>query len=34
MEREGGFIGSFDLVIPLTKESLIEVQKYSIIRVL
>ena len=30
MEREGGFIGSFDLVIPLTKESLIEVQKYSI----
>ena len=29
MEREGGFIGSFDLIIPLTKESSQEVHKYS-----
>ena len=29
MEREGGFIGSFDLVIPLTKESSDEACKYS-----
>ena len=29
MEKEGGFIGSFDLVIPLTKESSEEVKKYS-----
>ena len=29
MEREGGFIGSFDLVIPLTKESSEEAYKYS-----
>ena len=29
MEREGGFIGSFDLIIPLTKESSEEVYKYS-----
>ncbi len=29
MEKQGGFIGSFDLVIPLTKESSQEVQKYS-----
>ena len=29
MEKEGGFIGSFDLIIPFTKESLKEVQKYS-----
>ena len=30
MEKEGGFIGSFDLIIPLTKESLKEALKYSI----
>ena len=29
MERGGGFIGSFDLIIPLTKESSEEVYKYS-----
>ena len=29
MEKEGGFIGSFDLVVALTKESLKEVRKYS-----
>ncbi len=29
MEKEGGFIGSFDLVIALTEESLKEVRKYS-----
>ena len=29
MEKEGGFIGSFDLIIPLTKESLVEAYKYS-----
>ena len=29
MEKEGGFIGSFDLIIPLTKESLAEAYKYS-----
>ena len=29
MEKQGGFIGSFDLVIPLTKESSEEVYKYS-----
>ena len=29
MEKNGGFIGSFDLIIPLTKESLDEVYKYS-----
>ena len=29
MEREGGFIGSFDLIIPLTKESSDEACKYS-----
>ena len=29
MEKQGGFIGSFDLVIALTKESLNEVIKYS-----
>ena len=29
METEGGFTGSFDLVIALTKESLKEVHKYS-----
>ena len=29
MEREGGFTGSFDLVVALTKESLKEVYKYS-----
>ena len=29
MEKEGGFIGSFDLIIPLTKESSEEVHKYS-----
>ena len=29
MEREGGFVGSFDLIIPLTKESSLEVCKYS-----
>ena len=29
MEREGGFIGSFDLIIPLTKESSEEAHKYS-----
>ena len=29
MEREGGFIGSFDLIIPLTKESSEEACKYS-----
>ena len=30
MEKQGGFIGSFDLVIALTKESLVEVRKYSL----
>ena len=30
MEKEGGFIGSFDLIIPLTKESSEEAHKYSI----
>ena len=29
MEKEGGFIGSFDLIIALTKESLAEANKYS-----
>ena len=29
MEKTGGLIGSFDLVIPLTKESSEEVYKYS-----
>ena len=29
MEKEGGFIGSFDLIIPLTKESLEEACRYS-----
>ena len=29
MEKIGGFTGSFDLVIPLTKESLDEVNMYS-----
>ena len=29
MEKEGGFIGSFDLIIPLTKESSQEAHKYS-----
>ena len=29
MERDGGFIGSFDLIIPLTKESSEEVYRYS-----
>ncbi len=29
MEKNGGFIGSFDLVIPLTKECSDEVNKYS-----
>ena len=29
MEKEGGFIGSFDLIIPLTKESSEETYKYS-----
>ena len=29
MEKEGGFIGSFDLIIPLTKESSKEAHKYS-----
>ncbi len=29
LEKEGGFIGSFDLIIPFTKESLVEVKKYS-----
>ncbi len=29
MEKNGGFIGSFDLIIPLTKESFHEVCKYS-----
>ena len=29
MEKEGGFIGSFDLIIPLTKESSEEAFKYS-----
>ena len=29
MEKEGGFIGSFDLIIPLTKASLKEVYRYS-----
>ena len=30
MEQKGGFTGSFDLIIPLTKESSDEVYKYSI----
>ncbi len=29
MEKEGGFIGSFDLIIPFTKDSSKEVYKYS-----
>ena len=29
MEKEGGFIGSFDLIIPFTKESSEEAHKYS-----
>ena len=29
MEKEGGFIGSFDLVIAFTKQSLLEAYKYS-----
>ena len=29
MEKEGGFIGSFDLIIPLTKESSKEAKQYS-----
>ena len=29
MEKEGGFAGSFDFIIPLTKESSEEVYKYS-----
>ena len=29
MEKEGGFIGSFDLIIPLTKESSKEAYRYS-----
>ena len=29
MEMEGGFIGSFDLIIPFTKESSKEAYKYS-----
>ena len=29
MEQRGGFIGSFDLIIPLTKESSEEVYRYS-----
>ena len=29
MEMQGGFTGSFDLVITLTKEALEEVEKYS-----
>ena len=29
LEKEGGFVGSFDLIIPFTKESLVEVKKYS-----
>ena len=29
LEKEGGFIGSFDLIIPLTKESSQEAYKYS-----
>ena len=29
MEKEGGFTGSFDLIIPLTKESSEEVHKFS-----
>ena len=29
MEKDGGFIGSFDLIITLTKESLAETYKYS-----
>ena len=29
IERQGGFVGSFDLVISLTKESAYEVKKFS-----
>ena len=29
MERNGGFTGSFDLIISLTKESLVEAYRYS-----
>ena len=29
MEKEGGFIGSFDLIIALTKKSLEEAHRYS-----
>ena len=29
MEKEGGYIGSFDLIIPLTKEASEEAFKYS-----
>ena len=30
MEKEGGYLGSFDLIIPLTKEASEEAFKYSI----
>ena len=29
MEKEGGFVGSFDLIIPLTKEASEEAYRYS-----
>ena len=29
MEKDGGFIGTFDLIIPLTKESSEEAHRYS-----
>ena len=29
MEQNGGFTGSFDLIISLTKESLVEAHRYS-----
>ena len=29
IEKKGGFIGSFDLVIPMTESSLVEVRKHS-----
>ena len=29
MEKEGGYLGSFDLIIPLTKEASEEAFKYS-----
>ena len=29
VESQGGFVGGFDLIIPMTKQSLIEVERFS-----